>query len=205
MESFKRNNPFEVIRKKTEIKGKKRESFLGKHNYKCCSCGISVKNKSNFHIDHIIPLSKGGSVDENNLQLLCRSCNLKKGKETKSIESCKKEFYCYYCGKEVGDKKSFSNNFSMRLKNNPNYDKKLIRMRNYKNTTTFICDSCALENYIKKFGRICEQCGFKHKSKDNMCIVRDLKKIPFSEESIKKINCEKCNSRYRRRLWDFFK
>lgn len=30
-------------------------------------------------VDHIVPLSKGGSCDESNLQLACGSCNRKKG------------------------------------------------------------------------------------------------------------------------------
>jgi 5-methylcytosine-specific restriction endonuclease McrA len=30
-------------------------------------------------IDHIIPVSRGGTNDVDNLRLLCRSCNSKKG------------------------------------------------------------------------------------------------------------------------------
>ena len=33
----------------------------------------------NFHIDHVIPTSKGGADDDSNLQLLCGACNSMKG------------------------------------------------------------------------------------------------------------------------------
>lgn len=31
------------------------------------------------HVDHIVPLARGGADSEENLQLLCRTCNLHKG------------------------------------------------------------------------------------------------------------------------------
>ncbi|MBO4313157.1 MAG: HNH endonuclease [Desulfovibrio sp.] len=41
-------------------------------------CGRRV-TKKNFHVDHIIPISKGGDEwDLNNLELSCPDCNLQK-------------------------------------------------------------------------------------------------------------------------------
>lgn len=51
--------------------------ILKKYNFRCCNCG-RVGPKNILHIDHIKPISKGGSNNEDNLQILCRSCNLKK-------------------------------------------------------------------------------------------------------------------------------
>lgn len=46
---------------------------LGEH---CRHCGRGVP----LEIDHIIPIAKGGTSELPNLQLLCPSCNLAKGK-----------------------------------------------------------------------------------------------------------------------------
>lgn len=51
-----------------------RKRILEKFNNTCVDCGAT----ENLHIDHIIPLSIGGREDEDNMQVLCRTCNLKK-------------------------------------------------------------------------------------------------------------------------------
>ena len=53
-----------------------RERILEQCHYKCVYCGAT----ENLEVDHIIPLSKGGRHDEDNFQILCKSCNLKKGR-----------------------------------------------------------------------------------------------------------------------------
>ena len=47
------------------------------YHYRCCACGIDL-TKTDFHRDHIQPLSKGGSDYIKNIQPLCVSCNCSK-------------------------------------------------------------------------------------------------------------------------------
>jgi 5-methylcytosine-specific restriction endonuclease McrA len=49
-----------------------------KSNFKCVLCNADLMEKEP-HIDHIIPLYKGGGSETSNLQALCWECNLKKG------------------------------------------------------------------------------------------------------------------------------
>lgn len=50
--------------------------LLSLQKYKCVYCSASIKD--NYHIDHIEPLSKGGSNWPHNLQATCPKCNLNK-------------------------------------------------------------------------------------------------------------------------------
>ncbi len=46
---------------------------------KCAACRVIFKGR--MELDHILPLSLGGSNDDSNIQLLCRTCNRSKGKK----------------------------------------------------------------------------------------------------------------------------
>jgi 5-methylcytosine-specific restriction endonuclease McrA len=57
-------------------------TFIKKRDdYKCCSCRNGIENEPNLllEIDHILPISKGGLTNEENLQTLCWRCNRSKG------------------------------------------------------------------------------------------------------------------------------
>jgi len=49
--------------------------FATQHG-KCAACGHSIARA--YHVDHVMPISLGGSNGPENLQLLCPPCNLKK-------------------------------------------------------------------------------------------------------------------------------
>ena len=65
-----------AIRKK--ISEELRNNIFKRDNYKCVKCG----SDENLVIDHIIPFSKGGVTELDNLQTLCKKCNKEKGNKT---------------------------------------------------------------------------------------------------------------------------
>lgn len=51
-----------------------RKKLINKNSI-CVYCGTNIK----LHIDHIVPVSKGGENKESNIQILCSRCNFLKG------------------------------------------------------------------------------------------------------------------------------
>lgn len=86
--NYRKNNP-EKVRASWSSKAARRAKAEGTHTGddikalfayqkgRCPICRESIKKK--FHIDHIMPLIRGGRNDRSNLQLLCPTCNMRKG------------------------------------------------------------------------------------------------------------------------------
>jgi len=55
-----------------------RAKVLTRDNHRCRWCGATATD-ARLHVDHIVPLSRGGMTEERNLQVLCEQCNIGKG------------------------------------------------------------------------------------------------------------------------------
>lgn len=53
--------------------------LASKGGYRCAACGQIDYSDDHWHVDHIIPRSIGGADVEINCQLLCETCNTRKG------------------------------------------------------------------------------------------------------------------------------
>lgn len=59
-----------------------------------CACCRDDLNAATPHLDHIIPLAAGGTNQDENIQLLCKPCNLSKGKKDPVTFMQERGFLC---------------------------------------------------------------------------------------------------------------
>lgn len=90
------------VAKRRRISPTQRKAVLERDGYKCRICGISRQYLDDkvpglgeylrLEIDHIVPITQGGTSDESNLQCLCWRCNSLKGskKTNKQVNSLRK-------------------------------------------------------------------------------------------------------------------
>lgn len=55
-----------------------RYEILRRDEFRCQLCGATAQGGAKLHVDHIIPVSKGGKTEKCNLRTLCDQCNLGK-------------------------------------------------------------------------------------------------------------------------------
>lgn len=64
-----------ICRMNSDAQRKARARLIREHGEWCAFCGEVER----LTVDHIIPLARGGNNEFRNLQLLCDSCNNRKG------------------------------------------------------------------------------------------------------------------------------
>lgn len=60
-----------------------RKEIMKRDHYTCQMCGKFMPDEVGLHIDHIVPIAKGGKTVPSNLQVLCSKCNGAKGAKTR--------------------------------------------------------------------------------------------------------------------------
>ncbi len=90
----------ESIKREREIMNSEiRYNVLKRDNYTCKICGATSRDGVKLHVDHIIPVSRGGKTVMSNLQTLCDRCN--RGKSNKMDIDYENDMICPRCGHKL--------------------------------------------------------------------------------------------------------
>lgn len=85
-----------------EVSDSLRYDILNRDNFTCVLCGASARQGARLHIDHIIPIAKGGKSIPSNLRTLCERCNVGKSDKiegsAQTTKSEKDDQICKWCG-----------------------------------------------------------------------------------------------------------
>lgn len=67
-----------VVAERAMVSDSLRYDVMRRDGFRCVLCGMSAKDGAILHVDHIIPVSKGGKSEIDNLRTLCEKCNIGK-------------------------------------------------------------------------------------------------------------------------------
>lgn len=82
----KRTHSQLVAVERGDVSDSLRYDILNRDNFTCVICGASSRQGARLHVDHIIPVSKGGKSVPSNLRTLCERCNIGKSNKIETAE-----------------------------------------------------------------------------------------------------------------------
>lgn len=84
------------VREHPQLTWNERYKILERDNFSCFYCGASGKD-TRITVDHVIPMSRGGTNEESNLVAACADCNAGKGRKIIGVKSGKRCFgVCHF-------------------------------------------------------------------------------------------------------------
>lgn len=67
-----------IQKERARLGDRLRYEIMERDGFRCVKCGRTADDGIKLHVDHIVPVSKGGRSIKSNLQTLCERCNLGK-------------------------------------------------------------------------------------------------------------------------------
>lgn len=68
-----------------------RYDVMHRDQFRCQLCGATAEDGVKLHVDHILPVSKGGKTELSNLRTLCERCNMGKGSKIENAKPFSKQ------------------------------------------------------------------------------------------------------------------
>lgn len=69
---------FQKKRERSKMSDSLRYDIFKRDGFRCTICGATAQEGAKLHVDHIVPVSRGGQTIKSNLRTLCSRCNLGK-------------------------------------------------------------------------------------------------------------------------------
>jgi 5-methylcytosine-specific restriction endonuclease McrA len=89
------DNPFRHQRRR-RFTVLERAEFFAKVNGHCEKCTRKIPHSDDWDLDHVIPLSRGGTNDDHNMQVLCSWCHGDKTSDDTSGAAKDKRVYAQH-------------------------------------------------------------------------------------------------------------
>ena len=74
-----------VAQERAKLGDSLRYDILRRDNFRCQICGATQQDGYKLHVDHIVPVSKGGRTEPGNLRTLCERCNMGKSDKIERV------------------------------------------------------------------------------------------------------------------------
>ncbi len=81
----KQTRQYQIKVERAKLSDSLRYDVLKRDGFKCQICGSSASDGVKLHVDHIIPVSKGGKTELKNLRTLCDRCNMGKSDKIEKL------------------------------------------------------------------------------------------------------------------------
>lgn len=78
LKAQRKTRQYQIKVERAKMTDSLRYDILKRDNFRCQICGSSAQDGVKLHVDHIIPVAKGGRTIASNLRTLCDRCNMGK-------------------------------------------------------------------------------------------------------------------------------